>query len=150
MQELWTTYGFYLWGLTTALVVVALGWLAWNTFGEPADGETAGPPAAAPDVHRLSDMEERLTALTEAAPFMQATLGRALQYVGLARGSGAEGAQSFAVAVANARGDGFVLSGGATGGLNLKVLANWASNIPLSDEERAAISDAQSQKGRAA
>ena len=32
MIELWNSSGFYLWALTTALVIIALAWLAYNSF----------------------------------------------------------------------------------------------------------------------
>jgi hypothetical protein len=144
MQELWTTYGFYLWALTTALVVLALVWLAWNTFGEAAED---GEESTEVDAALLDGGDERVTHLQEALPIMQATLGRTLQRVGASRGQAADGSSSFALAVANARGDGFVLSGGEAGGVNLKVLAQWAAPVTLSSEESTAILEAQ--KGQA-
>jgi len=43
MLEFWNNYGLYLWGLTTALVVIALVWLAYNTFsGQEEETEAAG------------------------------------------------------------------------------------------------------------
>jgi hypothetical protein len=141
MQELWTTYGFYLWALTTALVVLALAWLAWNTFGEDTEGAGGGP--AEPESVRLDGVDESVTHLQEALPIMQATLGRALQRVGVTHGRSPDGAATFAVAVANARGDGFVLAGGGADGLNLKVLSQWAAAVTLSPEESTAISEAQ-------
>ena len=144
MVELWNTYGFYLWALTTALVVVALAWLAWNTFSSEPEAESPSEI----DPGRLEALAERVTALAEAAPHMQATLGRTLQFSGLVRYTDGAGAQAFALAVSNARGDGFVLSSSVRGGLNLKTLVHWASNQSLSREEQSAIEQAQSQQER--
>ncbi len=140
MLQLWTDYGFYLWILTTLLAVVALAWLAYNTFtgqGDDAAEGASGDPAA------LAAPDERLTALAEAAPHMQATLGRTLQYVGLTRYADGSGAQAFALAISNARGDGFVLSSSVRGGLSAKPLSRWAANQPLSMEEQSAIEQAR-------
>lgn len=147
MLQLWTDFGFYLWALTTALVVVALAWLAYNTFAAQGDGE-AGAGAAA-DATSLAALDERLTGLAEAAPHMQATLGRTLQYVGLTRYADGSGAQAFALAISNARGDGFVLSSSVRGGLSAKPLSRWASNQPLSMEETAAIEQARGGQEKA-
>ncbi|MCC7357981.1 MAG: DUF4446 family protein [Anaerolineales bacterium] len=140
MLQLWSDYGFYLWLLTTLLVVVALAWLAYSTFSGQSDDE-AGP--AADELGLPAGLEERLTGLAEAAPHMQATLGRTLQYVGLMRYADGSGAQAFSLAIFNARGDGFVLSSSAHGGLSAKPLTRWASNQPLSLEEQSAIEQAR-------
>jgi hypothetical protein len=146
MLELWTTYGFYLWALTTALVVIALAWLAWSTFAAPAEADSR---ANAIDPAALEALNERVTALSEAAPHMQATLGRTLQLCGLIRYADGAGAQAFSLAVSNVRGDGFVLSSSVRGGLNAKPLTRWSSNQPLSLEEQSAIDQARSQLERA-
>jgi hypothetical protein len=143
MLELWTTYGFFLWALTTALVVIALAWLAWQTFAAPAESAGSAEPAA------LEALNERVTALTEAAPHMQATLGRTLQLFGLIKYADATGAQAFSLAISNARGDGFVLSSSVRGGLNAKPLTRWSSSLPLSREEQSAVEQARGQLQRA-
>lgn len=145
MLELWSTYGFYLWALTTALVVIALAWLAWTTFASPPVVSEDSPL----DVGSLEALSEQVTALAEAAPHMQATLGRTLQLHGLMRYSDASGAQAFSLAVSNVRGDGFVLSSSVRGGLNAKPLLRWSSNQPLSLEEQSAIDQARGQLERA-
>jgi hypothetical protein len=140
MLQLWSDYGFYLWGLTTALVVIALAWLAYNSFSaQGADEEVAGgvDPAA------LEALRERVTGLAEAAPHMQATLGRTLQFYGLVRYADGTGAQAFSLAVSNARGDGFVLSSSVRGGFSAKPLAGWSSNQSLSLEEQSAVDQAR-------
>ncbi len=143
MLELWSEYGFYLWGVTTALVLVALLWLAWNSFAaQPeAEREPAGSGTPEPDT--------QVTALAEAIPRMQATLGRTLQFFGLVRYADQAGAQAFALAVANARGDGFVLSSSVRGGLSAKPLSGWTSwaKSPLSAEEQSAVAQAREQAG---
>jgi hypothetical protein len=141
MLQLWTDYGFYLWGLTTALVVIALAWLAYNTFtggGGDDEARSGGVDPAA-----LEALAERVTGLAEAAPHMQATLGRTLQFCGLVRYADGTGAQAFSLAVANARGDGFVLSSSVRGGFSAKALARWTSNQPLSLEEQSAVEQAR-------
>ncbi len=140
MLQLWTDYGFWLWALTTLLVVVALAWLAYNTFSAQGDSNA---DADSPDAALLAALEERVTGLAEAAPHMQATLGRTLQYVGLTRYADGSGAQAFSLAISNARGDGFVLSSSVRGGLSAKPLSRWASNQPLSMEEQSAIEQAR-------
>ena len=143
MLELWNTAGFYLWALTTALVVVALAWLAYNTFA--AQGEAPAAAAAATESPAIQGLDERITSLAEAAPHMQATLGRSLQHTGLVRFTDVTGAQAFSLAVTNARGDGFVLSSSVRGGLSAKPLARWSSVQPLSLEEQSAIDQARGE-----
>jgi hypothetical protein len=141
MQVFWAEYGFYLWALTTALVLIALIWLGWNTFVQPEaleappveeDGEAAAIPA---------ELSEAL----EGLPLMKATLGRTLQYIGLERYVDATGAAAFVLALANARGDGVVLSSSVRGGLLAKPLTAWssASNTPLTQEELLAVEQAR-------
>jgi hypothetical protein len=144
MLQLWMDYGFYLWGLTTALVVVALAWLAYNSFAGQDEGEPEAPAGGA-DPAALAALDEKLNALAEATPHMQATLGRTLQYCGLVRYPDGSGAQAFTLAVCSARGDGFVLSSSVRGGLGAKALSGWSSNQPLGHEERTAIDKARDQ-----
>ncbi len=147
MQELWTSYGFYLWVFTTALVVIALVWLAWNTFGPtPAAGAGSGEAADIVEVRGLDELEGQVVKLTDAIPYMQATLGRAMQYYGLEKFSDPMGAQAFALAVASSRGDGFVLSSSVRGGVVVKPLTGWQSPQALTAEEEAAVERAQAQK----
>jgi hypothetical protein len=141
MLELWSEYGFYLWGITTALVLIALAWLAWNSFAAQPEPEAEAEPGGS----GVAELEARLNALAEATPLMQATLGRTLQFFGLVRYADPAGAQAFALAVANARGDGFVLSSSIRGGLSAKPLSGWASwaKSPLSAEEQSAVAQAR-------
>jgi hypothetical protein len=141
MLELWSEYGFYLWGITTALVLIALAWLAWNSFAAQPEPEAEAEPGGS----GVAELEARLNALAEATPLMQATLGRTLQFFGLVRYADPAGAQAFALAVANARGDGFVLSSSIRGGLSAKPLSGWASwaKSPLSVEEQSAVAQAR-------
>jgi hypothetical protein len=151
MLELWSSSGFYLWALTTALVIIALAWLAYNTFsgsGETEPAQAPEAPAGAADVAGLEALSERVTALAEAAPHMQATLGRTLQYCGLVRYADGTGAQAFSLAVSNARGDGFVLSSSVRGGLSAKTLSRWTSAQPLSLEEQSALDQARGQQDK--
>jgi hypothetical protein len=141
MLELWTSFGFYLWAATTALVIIALAWLAWNTFTQSSsEGDSAVHERVEDVATRLGDLEEQFAVLNEAAPFMQATLGRALQYCGLAPHA-SEDPQSFSLAVANGRGEGFVISR-AGGEVTAKPLADWESPQGLSSEEKAAVEKA--------
>ncbi len=145
MLQLWNDFGFYLWGLTTALVLVALAWLAYNSFAAQDDGESETSGGAGPDPAALAALNERVSALAEAAPHMQATLGRTLQCFGLVRYPDGAGAQAFSLAVCNARGDGFVLSSSVRGGFNAKPLSRWSSKQALGQEEQAAIAEARGQ-----
>jgi hypothetical protein len=145
MLDFWAANGFYLWALTTALVIIALAWLAWNTFAqqpgvEAAEGESGDAAAIG-----VGELAERVTAVAEATPRMQATLGRTLQFCGIVRYADAAGAQAFALAVLSARGDGFVLSSSVRGGLSAKPLSDWASRIALTSEEQSAIGHAREQ-----
>jgi hypothetical protein len=146
MQELWNAYGFYLWAMTTALVLIALAWLAYNTFAAQPDEAEAAP---AVDPATLQALIERVEAVSEAAPHMQATLGRSLQYCGLVRYADGNGAQAFSLAISNARGDGFVLSTSVRGGMNAKPLAQWGSSQPFSREEQAAVDEARGLREKA-
>ena len=151
MLELWNSSGFYLWALTTALVIIALAWLAYNTFAGQGDTEHEHAPesAAGPtDSAGMEALSERVTALAEAAPHMQATLGRTLQFCGLVRYADGTGAQAFSLAVSNARGDGFVLSSSVRGGLSAKPLSRWTSSQPLSLEEQSALDQARGQQDK--
>ena len=146
MQELWNAYGFYLWAMTTALVLIALAWLAYNTFAAQPDEEEATPQI---DPAALQALVERVDAVAEAAPHMQATLGRSLQYCGLVRYADIQGAQAFSLAISNARGDGFVLSTSVRGGMNAKPITQWVSSQPFSLEEQAAIDQARGLREKA-
>ncbi len=141
MQEIWTAYGFYLWAMTTALVLIALAWLAYNTFaGHPEEAVEQTQPV---DPALLQTLIERVDAVSEAAPHMQATLGRTLQYCGLVRYADVQGAQAFSLAISNARGDGFVLSSSVRGGTNAKPITQWSATQPFSLEEQSAIDQAR-------
>ena len=142
MQDFWAVNGFYLWALTTALVIIALAWLAWNTFAAQADED----PADRLDLAALGELTDRVNDLTEGAPLMRATLGRSLQYYGLQYYADAAGAQAFALVVVNARGDGFLISSSARGGLNTKSLYAWGARVPLTPEEEGAIQQAIEQR----
>ena len=146
MLELWNNAGFYLWALTTALVILALAWLAYNTFAAAGDVDAALPPEV--DTAIMLGLDERVTSLSEAAPHMQATLGRSLQNTGLVRYTDVTGAQAFSLAVSDARGDGFVLSSSVRGGLSAKLLARWSSLQPLSLEEQSAIDQARGEQDK--
>jgi hypothetical protein len=149
MLEIWQNSGFYLWALTTGLVIIALAWLAYNTFAAhpEAVAEDKGPDAGV-QAGELSALSERVAALAEAAPHMQATLGRTLQYCGLVRYADGSGAQAFSLAVSNARGDGFVLSSSVRGGVSAKPLSRWSSGQPLSLEEQSALDQARNQQDK--
>ena|SRR5260370_6666402 len=147
MLQLWNSSGFYLWALTTVLVVIALAWLAYNTFAGQNESEHEAP-AAGVDPAALESLSDRVTALAEAAPHMQATLGRSLQYSGLVRYADGSGAQAFSLAVSNARGDGFVLSSSVRGGLSAKPLSRWTSAQALSLEEQSALDQARGQQDK--
>lgn len=148
MLELWTSSGFYLWALTTGLVIIALGWLAYNTFAGQGDAEPERDAAPSAEAAAIEAVSDRVTALAEAAPHMQATLGRTLQYCGLVRYADGSGAQAFSLAVSNARGDGFVLSSSVRGGLSAKPLSRWTSGQPLSREEQSALDQARGQQDK--
>lgn len=146
MQELWNVYGFYLWAMTTALVLIALAWLAYNTFAAQPEEEASANQV---DSAALEALVERVKAVSEAAPHMQATLGRSLQYCGLVRYADGNGAQAFSLAISNARGDGFVLSSSVRGGMNAKPITQWVSSQPFSLEEQSAIDQARGLRERA-
>jgi hypothetical protein len=143
MLELWNAYGFYLWAMATALVLIALAWLAYNTFVSQPEEEEAEVAAPGADPATVQGLIERLDELTEAAPHMQATLGRSLQYCGLVRYPDAGGAQAFSLAISHARGDGFVLSSSMRGGMSAKPIAQWGASQALSHEEQAAVDQAR-------
>jgi len=136
MTEFWTNYGFYLWGFTTLLVLVCLGWLAWLTFAGQDNAETH-----AADMAHFVDIEERLNELAEATPFMQATLGRALQFYGLEQVE-----QAFALAVVNARGDGFLFSRTTSSEVVMLPLSNWQAQSVLTVEQNIALEKARTQR----
>lgn len=147
MQELWTAYGFYLWIFTTALVIITLVWLAWNTFGPaPAPEADAGDEVDVIEIRGLDELEAQVVKLTEAMPYMQATLGRVMQFYGLEKYADPMGAQAFALAITGGRGDGFIISSSVRGGVAVKLLAEWQSNQPLTAEEQSAVDQAQAQK----
>ncbi len=138
MLEFWADYGLALWGLTTALAVIALVWLGWIQFAGLSEGDAAA--ALAED---LAELKGQLDELAESAPLMKASLGRALQHVGVVRYNDPAGAQSFSLVVANARGEGFVLSSSVRGGLLTKPLVGWTSQVALTPEEQAAVREAR-------
>ena len=62
------------------------------------------------------------------------------------------GAPAFALAVANARGDGFILASSVRGGLTAKPIAGWGpiAKALFSTEEQAAVDQARAQIERKA
>lgn len=148
MQAFWSEYGFFLWGLTTALALIALAWLAWNTFAQ--QGEDEAPPEE-PEAS-AAGLAAQVQELAEGAPLMRASLGRAFQLAGLERYVDSTGAPAFALAIANARGEGFVLTSSVRGGLTAKTVAAWgaAPKTIFSTEEQAAVDQARSQLERKA
>ena len=133
MQAFWTEYGFYLWALTTALVLVALIWLGWNTFTSGGDEEA--------DSGDLSALSAQVSELAEGTPLMKASLGRALQFVGVERYTEADGSAASALAVVNARGDGFLLVSGAA---MVRPITGWAAE-GATPSEISAIQQARNQ-----
>lgn len=142
MAEFWAVNGFYLWALTTALVIIALAWLAWNTFGPQAE-EVSASAGDETDSSALETLAARIEVVHEALPHIQATLGRTLQRYGLVRHPDATGQQAFTLALANARGDGMVLASSVRGGLTAKSLVGWASGQALTKEEQEAVDRAR-------
>jgi hypothetical protein len=141
MQAFWTEYGFYLWALTTALVLVALIWLGWNTFAQ-AGGTEADDEENSGD---LSALSAQVQELSEATPLMRASLGRSLQFVGLERYVDATGAPAFALALLNARGDGVLLTS-TRGMLMTKSVTAWGlGGDSSSAEELATLQQARTQ-----
>jgi hypothetical protein len=146
MQTFWAEYGFYLWALTTALAIITLVWLGYNTFSRADEGE---PAEAAVEADRaLEALAAQVEELHEGAPHMRATLGRTLQFFGLECSTNADGDPAFALAVVNARGDGFLLSSASRRELTAQPLVNWSvrSPAPLSAIEKAAIDQARAQR----
>jgi hypothetical protein len=148
MQEIWNAYGFYLWAMTTALVLIALAWLAYNTFTGQGDDETASAAHQPTDPAALQALADRIDSVAEATPHIQATLGRSLQHFGMVRYADGQGAQAFSLALANARGDGFVLSSSIRGGMSVKPMTQWVSSQPFSLEEQSAIDQARGLRER--
>lgn len=148
MQAFWTEYGFFLWGLTTVLAIIALAWLAWNTFAQGAEEDESAAGEEAPLVP--AELAAQVQELAEGAPLMRASLGRALQFVGLERYVDTTGAPAFALAVVSARGDGFVLASSVRGGLTTKPVQGWgpAGKAILSAEEQLALDRARGQLER--
>ncbi len=136
MEALWTTYGFYLWGLTTLLVIIALVWLGWMSFGpeEAAGGGDLDPAVA-----------EQVQALLDSQPVLQASIGRALQFAGLEQYTDDTGRPAFALAVFNARGDGLLIANDADSGVAARSIKNWGEGATLSVPEQSAVTQARGQ-----
>ncbi|MBL8092655.1 MAG: hypothetical protein JNL73_00710 [Anaerolineales bacterium] len=136
MDALWTTYGFYLWGLTTLLVIIALVWLGWMSF---APEEASGGGEIDPTVL------ERVQALLDSQPVIQASVGRALQFAGLEQYTDDTGRPAFALAVFNARGDGLLIANDADSGVAARTLKNWGEGDTFSVPEQTAVAQARTQ-----
>ncbi len=151
MQAFWAEYGFYLWGLTTALAIIALAWLAWSTFSQ-SDEEESGEAPDSQAAEAPGELAAQVQELAEGAPLMRASLGRALQFVGLERYVDTTGTPAFALAVASARGDGFLLVSSVRGGLTAKSIQAWgpAPKALFSAEEQLAVDQARAQLERKA
>lgn len=145
MQVFWNDYGFYLWALTTALVLIALAWLGWNSFGQP-DEEDDAKPAPAVGSDDWNEFAAQVQELAEGAPLMRNTLGRTFQYFGLVRSQADETWPEFALVMANARGDGFVLSNIGKPSVSAQTLEGWTPAAPLQAEEDAALELARRQR----
>lgn len=136
MEALWSTYGFYLWGLTTLLVIIALVWLGWLSFGpeEAADGAGLDP-----------ETQERVQSLLDSQPVLASSMGRAFQFMGLEQYTDDTGRAAFALAIFNARGEGLLIANDADSGLAMRSLKNWADGAKLSVPEQAAVTQARGQ-----
>jgi hypothetical protein len=103
----------------------------------------------------VDDVRKALDTVSELetrARTMERTLQHTVQWIGIVRYNpfrNTGGAQSFALAVADARGDGFVLSSlhaRENTRVYAKPLNQWESEYTLTDEEREAISRARRQE----
>jgi len=96
-------------------------------------------------VRRVRGALDRVDALEQLAHEMQRTLGYSVQWVGMVRFNpfrDTGGDQSFAIALANAHGDGIILSSLHRRDITrvyAKPLLDWKSTHPLTEEELEAI-----------
>lgn len=100
-------------------------------------------------VHRVRGAMDRVDALERLAHDLQRALGHSVQWVGTVRFNpfrDTGGDQSFAIALADAHGDGIVLSSlhrRDTTRVYAKPLLGWESTHPLTEEELEAIAVAR-------
>lgn len=146
MSEFFNTYAPVLWLITTGLVVIALAWLAWMSFGKE---EAAG--AGGVDAEQIEKMAAQLSQLVWATLEMKTSLAGSIQGVGLLRFDAypdTGGQQSFSACFADSQGNGVVISS-LHGRANTRVYARplrlWISEMQLSKEELAAIEVARGQ-----
>jgi len=154
--EVYSNLGVYLWLIALLLAVLSLTWLAvlQRRVGElrrryaalltSATGEDLGELLTkhGEQLHLTASTAERLTTSAEQ---METKLRRGLQRLGLVRFNAFEGLggeQSFAIALLDDEGAGFVLSslqGRGESRLYAKPVEKWDSTYNLSVEEKEAI-----------
>ena len=146
MSEFFNLYAPVFWLITTGLVVIALAWLAWLSFGRE---EAAGGGEVDPS--QMEKMAAQLSQLLWATLEMKTSLAGSVQGVGLVRYDAypdTGGQQSFSAVFADSQGNGLVISslhGRANTRVYAKPLRLWISEIQLSKEELAAIEAARQQ-----
>lgn len=155
-----------LWLETIVVIVVLLAMviLLWTRLrrlqdryerlmGDSVDGSLQG--TLEDHVRRVRSALDRVDALERLARDLQHTLGYSVQWVGMVRFNpfrDTGGDQSFAIALADARGDGIVLSslhGRDVSRVYAKPLVDWKSTRPLTEEELKAIEAARRRRGPA-
>jgi hypothetical protein len=154
--ETYSNYGVYLWLIALVLALIALFWLAVL---QTRVSQLRRKYAALLSTSSGADLGELLTMhgeqlsvtastaerLSTSAELMESKLRRSLQRMGLVRFNAFEGLggeQSFAIALLDDEGTGFVLSslqGRGESRLYAKPVEEWDSTYSLSVEEKEAI-----------
>jgi len=143
MTDFFNTYAPLLWFLTTGLVVIALAWLAWLSFGREGEGEEAAARQEAV-ASRLAEISQGWEQFKDSAP-------SSLRAVGMIRYDAypdVGGERSFSLALADSQGNGVVISslyGRSNTRVDARRLFYWEPDGPMSQQELEAVGEARRQ-----
>lgn len=142
-NEFWVHYGFFLWLLTTLLLLGVIGWLVWLQVAKNGQGV---------DLGQAEHTAEQVSQLLISSMQMKASLVQSFQSCGLSRYSAYNevgAGPSFSIALADGQGNGVVLSfinGRQTTRVYAKPLILWGSDQSLSEHELEVIEQAKAKR----
>ena len=143
MTEFFNTYAPLLWFLTTGLVVIALVWLAWLSFGREDGGEE--------EAMRQEAVASRVAEISQGWEEFKNSAAGSLQAVGIAHYDAypdVGGERSFSVALSDSEGNGVVITslyGRSNTRLHVRRLYFWEPDAQMSQQELEAVEEARRQ-----
>ncbi len=143
MTDFFNTYAPLLWFLTTGLVVIALIWLAWLSFGREEGGEE--------EAMRQEAVAARVAEISQGWEQFKSGATGSLQALGISHYDAypdVGGERSFSLALADSQGNGVVITslyGRSNTRVHLRRLDFWQPDAQLSQQELEAVEEARRQ-----